>query len=125
MNGVDQFGGNSAIAPIVEAYRIGCRKYGEKAMRQRMERSAAISNPMVMGEFEPQADAILAEFGVSTQAVLDVVFGDYSPTGRLPMQLPKDMATVEQHREDVAFDLDPYVDEFGNRYDYGFGLNGF
>ena len=41
------------------------------------------------------------------------------------MQLPKDMATVERHREDVAFDLEPYVDEFGNRYDYGFGLNGF
>lgn len=86
---------------------------------------AAISNPMVMGEFESQTDAILAEFGVSTQAVLDVVFGGYSPTGRLPMQLPKDMATVERHREDVAFDLEPYVDEFGNRYDYGFGLNGF
>ena len=86
---------------------------------------AAISNPMVMGEFEKHADGILAEFGVSTQAVLDVVFGDYSPTGKLPMQLPKDMATVEHHREDVAFDLEVYTDECGNRYDYGFGLNGF
>lgn len=84
---------------------------------------AAISNPMVMGEFEAQSDGIVAEFGVSTQAVLDIVFGEYAPTGRLPMQLPKDMATVERHREDVAFDLEVYTDECGNSYDYGFGLH--
>lgn len=28
-NGVDQFGGNSDIRPILEAYRLGCEKYGE------------------------------------------------------------------------------------------------
>ena len=39
-NGVDQFGGNSESGPIVEAYKIGCEKYGEKAMRERMELSA-------------------------------------------------------------------------------------
>lgn len=46
---------------------------------------------------------------------------EYKATGRLP--LPKDMATVERHREDVAFDLESDVDELGNRYDYG--LNGY
>ncbi|MEI3579367.1 MAG: hypothetical protein V8Q30_04990 [Acutalibacteraceae bacterium] len=39
-NGVDQFGGNSDIRPILEAYRLGCEKSGEPAMRARMERSA-------------------------------------------------------------------------------------
>ncbi len=41
MNGVDQFGGNAEIAPIMEAYQIGCEKVGEEAMRARMEHSAA------------------------------------------------------------------------------------
>jgi len=40
-NGVDMFGGNSAMGPVVEAYRLGCGKYGEEAMRQRFEQSAA------------------------------------------------------------------------------------
>lgn len=40
-NGVDMFGGNSAMAPVVEAYRLGCDKYGEDAMRKRFEQSAA------------------------------------------------------------------------------------
>lgn len=38
--GVDQFGGNSCVAPILEAYKLGCEKYGEDQMRARMERSA-------------------------------------------------------------------------------------
>lgn len=42
---------------------------------------------------------------------------------RKPMQLPKDMSTVERHCEDVAFDLEPCTDECANRYDYGFGLH--
>ncbi len=82
-----------------------------------------LNNPMVMGEFEPDADAIVAEFGVSRAAVLDVLFGAYHPTGRLPVQLPANMETVEAHCEDVALDLTPYKDTAGNLYDYGFGLH--
>lgn len=84
---------------------------------------AAISNPMVMNEFETAADAIVAEFGVSREAVLDIVFGNYEPTGRLPIQIPRDMETVETQCEDVALDMKPHIDDQGNAYDYGFGLN--
>ena len=84
---------------------------------------AAVSNPMVMHEFEKEVDAIVVEFGVSRAAVLDIVFGDYEPTGRLPIQMPKDMNTVEMQSEDKALDMECHVDEFGNTYDYGFGLN--
>ena len=31
-NGVDQFGGNNDIVPILEACRLGCEKYGEEAI---------------------------------------------------------------------------------------------
>ena len=41
LNGVDQFGGNDDPAPVLAAYRLGCEKLGETAMRQRMEQSAA------------------------------------------------------------------------------------
>lgn len=39
-NGVDQFGGNCEIAPVLEAYRLGCEKHGEAYMRSRFESSA-------------------------------------------------------------------------------------
>ena len=81
-----------------------------------------LNNPMVMSEFEKEADGILVDFGVSREAVLDVIFGRYSPRGRLPTQLPADMECVEKHCEDLPLDLVPYTDEEGNRYEYGFGL---
>lgn len=84
---------------------------------------AAINNPMVMHEFEREADAICVEFGVSREAVLDVLFGEYEPTGRLPIQIPKNMETVEAQSEDKALDMEVHTDEAGNKYDYGFGMN--
>jgi len=54
MAGVDQFGGNNEIAPILEAYRIGCEQYGEAYMRARFEQSAArlLINIFRLGLFE-------------------------------------------------------------------------
>ena len=76
----------------------------------------------VLSELEPYADAIVAEFGVQTEAVLTLLTGGAAPRGKLPIQLPKDMETVERHCEDKPLDLEPYTDECGSRYDFGFGL---
>lgn len=38
--GVDQFGGNNDVAPVMVAYHMGCEKYGENAMQKRFRRSA-------------------------------------------------------------------------------------
>lgn len=84
---------------------------------------ATLENPMVMSEFEQETDGIVVDFGVSRDAVLEVVFGSYAPTGRLPIQIPKNMETVEKHSEDRAFDLEVHTDSEGNAYDYGFGLS--
>lgn len=80
-------------------------------------------NPTVMAEVEPFADAILVEFGVQKKAILQILTGEYEPTGLLPVQMPKDMETVEKHCEDVPFDMQPYEDKEGNWYDFGFGLD--
>lgn len=79
-------------------------------------------NPTVMTEVEPLCDAILIDFGVERRAVLDLLSGAAKPSGRLPVQMPRDMETVERHCEDMPLDMEPYEDEMGNRYDYGFGL---
>lgn len=83
----------------------------------------SMGRPMVMAEVEPYVDAIVVAFSVQNQAILDVVTGAYEPSGLLPMQLPKDMKTVELQKEDVPFDMDCYVDSDGNTYDFAYGLN--
>lgn len=80
-------------------------------------------DPEVLSEVEPYADGILVDFGVEKRALLDMVSGQAQPSGLLLVQLPKDMKTVEQHCEDVPFDMLPYKDTAGNEYDFAFGLN--
>jgi beta-glucosidase len=80
-------------------------------------------NPFVPAEFEAAADAILLDFCVLPEVLMDIVTGKTEPSGLLPFAIPKDMETVEKHNEDVSFDIDPYKDSEGNHYGFAFGLN--
>ena len=79
--------------------------------------------PIVLAEIEPQADAILISFNVQHQALLDIISGKSEPSALLPMQMPADMKTVEEQKEDVPRDMRCYRDADGNTYDFAFGVN--
>ena len=81
-----------------------------------------VDRPFVPAEVEPYADAILLGFGVSNNALLDVISGKFAPVGKLPCQLPADMRTVEEQFEDTPHDMRCYTDADGNTYDFAFGL---
>lgn len=72
--------------------------------------SLRMLNPCVLAELEPAADAILVDFGVQQDALMTVICGGAEPSGLLPVQLPRDMETVEAHCEDKPLNLEPYVD---------------
>lgn len=81
------------------------------------------ARPFIPAEIEPHSDGLLLGFGIKDEAYLDILCGDAEPYGLLPMQLPKDMQTVEQQMEDVARDMDCYTDADGHTYDFAFGMN--
>lgn len=85
--------------------------------------SVHLANPSVFAEFEKMANAIVVNFAVQDQAVMDVLTGATEPSGLLPLQIPANMETVEKQYEDVPLDMEPYVDAQGNKYDFAFGLN--
>lgn len=85
--------------------------------------SLLLANPAVVEEFEAAVDAIIANFGVQDQAIMEVLTGNIEPSGLLPMQMPANMKTVEEQLEDVAHDMDCHVDSENNVYDFAFGLN--
>lgn len=82
-----------------------------------------LSNPTVVAEFEPGADAIVVGFDVQDQAILDILTGAAEPSGLLPFQMPANMRTVEEQYEDTPHDMEPYVDADGHVYDFAFGLD--
>lgn len=81
-----------------------------------------MDKPTILAEMEPAADVILAEFWVQKKAIFQILTGKCKPCGKLPVILPKDMETVEQHCEDVENDIEPYVDTEGNIYTTGYGM---
>lgn len=57
--------------------------------------SIFLDRPAILTNVQDAADVILANFGASDAAVLDVVLGRASPRGVLPFELPRSMAAVE------------------------------
>ncbi len=82
-----------------------------------------VSNPMVFSEIEKSANAILVHMGVQDQALMDIITGAVEPSALLPFQMPVDMKTVEEQKEDVPRDMKCYLDSDGNTYDFAYGLN--
>ena len=60
-----------------------------------------LERPAVIPEIAEAAAALLAVYGASDAAVLDVIFGRAQSRGRLPVQLPRSMDEVRTGRPDV------------------------
>lgn len=84
---------------------------------------ANMSGPVIVNEYEKYADAILSSTGDLVQALFATIAGESEPSGLLPMQLPKDMDTVEKQLEDIPLDMECHIDSEGHEYNFGFGMN--
>ena len=99
-----------------------------------------------VGPLETVVDALTAGFDTYPSAVLDVMFGRFAPTGKLPLTLPRgdEVLAVDANGVCISpndvpgFDKDQYMpdslkdengkayayrDKNGSYYEYGFGLS--
>lgn len=63
-----------------------------------------LDRPLVLTGVAAVADAVLANYGVSDEVLLDTVLGRRAPGGRLPFELPSSEAAVAAQLPDVADD---------------------
>ncbi|HZJ00178.1 MAG TPA: glycoside hydrolase family 3 C-terminal domain-containing protein, partial [Gemmatimonadaceae bacterium] len=75
-----------------------------------------LDRPAILGSIKDRASALIANFGVSDAALLDVVTGKAKAEGRLPFELPSSMEEVEAQKSDVPHDTRHPL------YPIGFGL---
>ncbi|WP_254448521.1 glycoside hydrolase family 3 protein [Spirosoma rhododendri] len=59
------------------------------------------SSPWVLSEIEGDAKTVLATFGTTPDALLDIVGGTYKPTGKLPFTIPVSQQAVADNKSDV------------------------
>ena len=77
-----------------------------------------LERPAVIPEIAERSAALLANFGASEEAVLDVIFGKFEPQGKLPFELPVSMEAVRQQKEDVPYDSGNPLFPFGHGLSY-------
>jgi beta-glucosidase len=66
------------------------------------------SNPWVIDEIDTKnLKTVLATFGTSSDALLDVLTGKYNPTGKMPFTTPKSRQAVLDNQSDVPGYLKP------------------
>ena len=72
--------------------------------------------PSVIPEINAGCAALLANFGANDAAVLDVIFGRFTPNGRLPFEIPSSLEAVRNQKEDLPYDSENPL------YPFGYGL---
>ena len=70
----------------------------------------------VIPEIADRCAALLASFNVADDAILDVIFGRFCPSGKLPLEMPRSMEAVRAQKEDVPYDSEEPL------YPFGYGL---
>jgi beta-glucosidase len=77
-----------------------------------------LDRPAVIPEIAERSAALFANFGASDAAVLDVIFGRVSPSGKLPFEMPSSMEAVRGQKEDVPHDSENPLFPFGYGLSY-------
>jgi beta-glucosidase len=79
---------------------------------------AHLARPSILTEINEKATALLAEFGTSDEIMTEVLFGKKAPQGKLPFELPSSQEAVENQLEDVPYDSENPLYEFGHGLSY-------
>ncbi|HEY5730483.1 MAG TPA: glycoside hydrolase family 3 N-terminal domain-containing protein [Anaerolineales bacterium] len=77
-----------------------------------------LERPAVIPEIAEKSAALLGNFGANDNAVLDVIFGKFTPQGKLPFELPSSMEAVRNQNEDVPYDSENPLFPFGHGLSY-------
>ena len=75
-----------------------------------------LGRPAVIPEISAASKGLLANYGSNDKALLDVIFGNFNPAGKLPVEMPSSMDAVWMQKEDVPYDSENPL------YPFGFGL---
>jgi beta-glucosidase len=77
-----------------------------------------LNRPAILTELNQLSDGLIGTFGVYDSVLFDVIFGQFSPQGKLPFEIPSSMAAVMAQQEDMPDDSEKPVFEFGHGLSY-------
>ena len=78
----------------------------------------SLKRPTVFSEIASVSDAIIADFQVQENILLEMIYGKFLPTGKLPFEIPASIEAVKDQREDLPYDSVNPLFKFGHGLNY-------
>ncbi|TLX78467.1 glycoside hydrolase family 3 protein [Labilibacter sediminis] len=72
-----------------------------------------MDRPAVEPELTAEVEGYIANFGACDEALFDVIYGKFTPQGKLPFEIPSSLEAVEEQKEDVPYDSKNPLFKFG------------
>jgi len=73
-----------------------------------------IDRPPVVPEIDKASKAMIAEFEIEDDIICEMIFGEFNPSGKLPIEIPSSMQAVENQFEDMPYDSENPLYPFGH-----------
>ena len=77
-----------------------------------------LNRPAILTEIEKLSHGLIGVFGVFDKIVVEVIFGDFNPTGKLPFDIPSSMKEVNEQFSDVPDDTRNPIFRYGHGLGY-------
>ena len=77
-----------------------------------------LNRPAILTEVEKLSHGLIGVFGVFDEIVLEVIFGDFNPIGKLPFDIPSSMKEVNEQLSDVPDDTRNPIFKYGHGLRY-------
>ena len=77
-----------------------------------------LNRPAILTEIEKLSHGLIAVFGVFDEVVLEIIFGDFNPIGKLPFDIPSSMKEVNKQLSDIPDDTRNPIFKYGHGLSY-------
>ncbi|MFT5038826.1 MAG: beta-glucosidase, partial [Flavobacteriaceae bacterium] len=77
-----------------------------------------LNRPAILTELNQLSHGLIGTFGVYDSVLFEMIFGQFSPQGKLPFEIPSSMSAVRAQQEDMPDDSEAPIFEFGHGLTY-------
>lgn len=77
-----------------------------------------LERPAIFPEINQLSKSVIASFECQEDILLELITGQFSPSGKLPFEIPSSVSAVEAQKEDVPYDSQDPLYTFGHGLQY-------
>lgn len=115
--------GNALLENMFDRGRLNFTKEEKAELIPLIEQKPTITvltigRPPIVPEINAKSKAVLADFYCEHEVIFEIIFGKYSPQGKLPLEIPSSVEAVTNQKEDMPYDSKDPLYPFGHGLSY-------